>query len=467
MPTNTVLGLAAALACALLGWSLRGLDAALYTVVLCAGLPLVVLVAALWARRTEQRALAPLIDAIQTRLAPGAGTTDTDAQARLQSLLESVADDGANERRASEALVTSERFLTYRLRRLERVLHTVPVGVIVLDEDKCLDHANTRARAFLDIDETTGGTPLSRLQLWSPLDRIVDEFERGSQTPRQPAILTPPGTQVSLSLSINPIIATGSDGTTTTSGYLLFLADATREVRAQEKRSEFVAHVSHELKSPLNTLSLVAEGLKGPDGEDDEFRTEAINVITDEVERLSRLVANLLNVTQIEMGNMEMDRSRTRLLDLVQDAVESTRRSAVEKRLEFNLEIPQELPAVLIDKDLMRIALNNLLTNAIKYSNEDTQITIGIADGEDTISISVADQGIGIAAEDQTNIFNKFYRADDQDARSRGGQGLGLALANEIVQLHHGSIRVDSEPGVGSTFTIELWKGADLIQEAI
>jgi len=253
-------------------------------------------------------------------------------------------------------------------------------------------------------------------------------------------------------------------------GYLLMIRDATREAQAQQKRAEFVAHVSHELKSPLNTLGMCVETLKAPvdpEEDDSEFRLEATNIIGDEVERLAGLISNLLSITQIEMGAMEPQRTRVRLADLVEDVFATSRRSASDPTLTFELDVPPKLPAVLIDKDLMRIALNNLVTHAIKYSNTGGAIKVLVADTPDSVSISVQDTGIGIAPQELASIFNKFYRAEDQTARARGGQGLGLALAQEIVQMHHGAIRVQSEPGVGSTFTIDLWKNAEIVQQAI
>ena len=139
----------------------------------------------------------------------------------------------------------------------------------------------------------------------------------------------------------------------------------------------------------------------------------------------------------------------------------------VHRQLSFEVDVPDDVPAVLIDKDLMRIAVNNLLTNAIKYSNQGGTIRVRVEDDEDSVAISVEDDGIGIPDSEQAAIFEKFYRSQHEDARARGGQGLGLALAHEIVQLHHGSIRVRSRVGAGSKFTIDLWKHADIVQQAI
>lgn len=384
-----------------------------------------------------------------------------------------------------DTMATSERFLHYRLNRFEAMLHALPDGVVVLDDSRQLTFANDRALRLFDLDRVeiagqrlsavlqstvdAGGQDkqLQILQVW------CRQFEANKTTNMPEPLSFRPADTGTLVLTCSAHAVAGQTGGEPT-GYLLIIADTTREALAQQKRAEFVAHVSHELKSPLNTLGMCVETLKTPvdegavDAETDaEFRLEAVNIIGDEVERLAALISNLLNITQIEMGNMEPDRTRVRLAELVQDVFTSTRRSATDSTLKFELDVPGKIPAVLIDKDLMRIALNNLVTNAIKYSNPEGVIRVSIVESDEAISISVQDSGIGIPLAEQTSIFNKFYRSEDQVARARGGQGLGLSLAQEIVQMHHGAIRVESEPGVGSTFTIDLWKNAEIVQQAI
>ncbi len=375
-----------------------------------------------------------------------------------------------------DSMATSERFLHYRLNRFESILHALPEAVLVLDDAKRVTFVNERARRYLaspgsSADQQDGllAQPVSACNAISPLKVWAREFEASSGSILPEPLICPMEGHGPLVLTCSVHAVTGDAGAEPT-GYLMMLRDSTQESLAAQKRAEFVAHVSHELKSPLNTLGLCVDTLKMPldqEHDDSEFRLEAVNIIGDEVERLAALIANLLNITQIEMGTMELSRTRVRLADLIEDIFESTKRSSADPTLKFELDLPPKLPAVLVDKDLLRIAVNNLVTNAIKYSNPEGTIRVSISETDDAISISVTDEGIGIAAEDQAAIFNKFYRAEDQVARARGGQGLGLALAQEIVQMHHGSIRVNSVFGEGSTFTIDLWKSADILQQAI
>jgi signal transduction histidine kinase len=240
-------------------------------------------------------------------------------------------------------------------------------------------------------------------------------------------------------------------------GTLVVLRDVTREQLARQAGNDFVAHVSHELKSPLNVIGMYAETLADADADDETLRVESLNVIQDEIERMNALVGNLLNVSKLETGSMSPERNRVRLDDLLRDAYEHALPRAEGKQLRVSLDLPRELEAVAIDKDLFRIALNNLLTNAIKYNRPGGSVLLAARNEDHEIVISVRDTGIGIAAADRERVFDKFYRVSERDAKvARGGHGLGLYLAAQIVELHHGRIAVDSEPGVGSTFSIHL-----------
>jgi signal transduction histidine kinase len=214
--------------------------------------------------------------------------------------------------------------------------------------------------------------------------------------------------------------------------------------------------VAHELKSPLNVLSLYSESLQGEEGQDKKFRLEATNVIHDEVERLGQMINNILNITRMEAGSLGITRQRVKLQELMSDAFETCIRDANDKNLEFKAEIPKEMSPVAIDKDLMRVAINNLLTNAIKYSNDEGTVTLSVLETAETVRITVRDDGIGISAEDQEHIFEKFVRGENEDSLVRAGHGLGLALVREIVLLHEGTLTVKSRLGEGSEFTIEI-----------
>lgn len=250
-------------------------------------------------------------------------------------------------------------------------------------------------------------------------------------------------------------------------GNLIVLRDVSQEAMAEEGRTNFVAHLAHELKTPLHTLALYSEALLGPDGKDESFRVDACNVIHDEVDRLSSLVSNMLNITKMETGRLTLETERIRLRDLLEDVFNHLSKSGNAAELEFELALPRELSAVAVDKDLLRIALNNLLSNAIKYSKPGGKVTLSATESDAAIDIGVADTGLGIAPDDQERIFDKFYRSEAEEAHARGGHGLGLPLAKDIVELHRGQLSVASTLGEGTEFTIHLQKDAGLVQQAI
>jgi two-component system sensor histidine kinase VicK len=365
-------------------------------------------------------------------------------------------------------LLTSAKLLGYQKQRLERLLEALPDAVLLLDESGTVTFANSKLRGLFGVapEEVIGRNPDD----WCKDRKIVDFINRfeGTSVARQltrSVEFSPAGSPDKIfSLRLWPLLST--QGASGRIGTLLVFRDVTTESLAARSRGEFVAHLAHELKTPLNVLAMYTETLQDDRPSNEAERIDAVNAISDEVQRLAGLIDNLLNITRIEMGSLKLERQRVNLKDLLQDAFDHVARSGREKGLKFSIEVPENLAAASVDKSLLRVALNNLLTNAIKYSNSGGTVTMGAEETSDLIRIYVSDTGIGIKPEDCERIFDKFFRADDEQTRSRSGHGLGLALARDIVQLHHGTIRVESELGTGSRFSIELWKDTVSLQQA-
>ena len=362
-------------------------------------------------------------------------------------------------------LVTSEKFLGYRLHRFETILNSLPVGLLVLDQDACVSVGNEWLRSHLDLDpQQIVGEKLSACSINADLQAHFARHEHNiGALVGEPFQFDAPNGAARLSASVHRL--NGEEEAAPT--YLVMFLDVSNEARAQQTRKEFVAHLAHELKSPLHTLSLYSELLQSEEEINRELQLDAANVISDEVERLARLINNLLSMTQIEMGTLKLDRQRIKLIDLVRDTTEALQRSARDKVLNFEIDLPNDVIPVLVDKDVLRIAISNLLTNAIKYTDAGGTITVSVSETTDAVTICVADTGIGIPQEAQAEIFEKFYRVEGEQMNNRSGHGLGLALARQIVELHHGSMRVESELGEGSRFYIDLWKQAGVMQQAI
>jgi signal transduction histidine kinase len=250
-------------------------------------------------------------------------------------------------------------------------------------------------------------------------------------------------------------------------GTLIVFRDETQEALARKARTDFVSHLSHELKSPLNVLALYSESLLSEAGKSRDYQIEAANVIAAEVDRLSTLITGLLNMTQIESGSISPERSLVKLQDVVAAAFEEAKAMAADKNCIFELNVPKEMNPVLVDKDLIRVAITNLLSNAVKYNKDNGKVTVTVEDTEDAVQIRVADTGIGVSDEEEAKIFDKFYRSNDERVQAIGGHGLGLALARQIVELHHGTLLLNRENTEGAEFIINLWTEATAVRQAI
>ena len=362
-------------------------------------------------------------------------------------------------------LVTSAKLISYKKSRIETVLQTLPNGVLILDENGQVNYANEKLPSLLGISkEDIFNRPPSDWQTYPEVIDLLTGHQHSARRPMDTVVLPVNHSQRTIAVNSYPLFSPRDASVTL--GTLVVVRDATEEALAKQSRAEFVAHVAHELKTPLNTLSLYSEMLMD-NGDDQELRIEAINVIRDEVERVGALIGNLLNITRIEMGSMDLQKTRIRMRDFLKDAFEHISHNARGKNLNFELALPMDLPPIRIDKDLLRVAINNLLTNAIKYNEDGGTVELSAEETDNAVVIRVKDTGVGISQEDCGRIFDRFYRGNSAQVAQAGGHGLGLALARDIVALHDGSLSVESEPGKGSEFIITLRKEAGLLQQAI
>jgi PAS domain S-box-containing protein len=368
-----------------------------------------------------------------------------------------------------QTLETSSRLLGYNKARIERVLEALPEAVLVLDDEGGVSYANGKVAALLGAtrEDVLGRHPATWCQEPALLDLLQRCAERGASSATAEGIELSPhfAPEKVVAVAAYPLFAPRDAATCL--GTLVVVRDVTLEALARRSRGEFVAHLAHELKTPLNVLGMYSEALQGAEAEDPQFRNEAVNVIRDEVDRLAGLINNLLNITRIENGSLDLKRQRVKLTELLRDAFDNVARSGRGAGLAFELEVPRELGLINVDKDLLRIAINNLLTNAIKYNRPGGRVILAAEETADAVRIRVRDTGIGIAEADRARVFEKFFRSQEPQVRERTGHGLGLALVKDIVELHGGNLAVESEPGVGSEFVISLWREAGAMQKVV
>lgn len=238
-------------------------------------------------------------------------------------------------------------------------------------------------------------------------------------------------------------------------GYLL-LRDVSREIEVAEMRSHFVASVSHELKTPLTAIRMFAETLAMGRATDERTRAEYLQTVVNESERLSRLVDNVLDFSRIERGKKIYRMQSVSLPEIVRAAAKTMQYPLTQQGFTLTVSIEQQFPAVCADADALEQAILNLLANAMKYSGDAREIDLCLERSKTDAIIKVIDRGIGIADEDQTRIFEKFYRVRSTHSERVPGTGLGLTLATHIVKAHGGHLEVSSTVGRGSTFCICL-----------
>ena len=229
-----------------------------------------------------------------------------------------------------------------------------------------------------------------------------------------------------------------------------------RETETAQLKAEFVANVSHDLKTPLSLIRVFGETLEMGRVSDEATRHEYYRVITRESERLSRLIENVLDFSRIEGGRRTYDLVPVSVEPLVRDTVESFAYVLAQQGFKVDVAISPGLPEVPMDADAVGQALGNLIDNAIKYSETRKVLTVEARLEDGGLGLTVGDEGIGIPREEQGKIFDKFYRVGRSETQSRRGSGVGLALVRHVAEAHGGRVRVDSRPGEGSRFTLWL-----------
>jgi two-component system sensor histidine kinase VicK len=351
---------------------------------------------------------------------------------------------------------TTTHLLSYKQEKAESALNAIPDAVLVLDNAGLPTFANQKIEPILGVsrEAVVGKQP----QEWCEDKEVLAflmRFKSAQNAKRTASLEYVPKDAPERKVLISALPLFSPRDQNTLFGMLVVFRDVSKEHLAKQAGLEFVSHISHELKTPLSTLSAYSELLLDHNTLEEADRVNAVNVIHSEVSRMTVLINNLLNISKMETGTLQLIRKRVKMQDLLQDAFDAMQNSALGKNIELALNISPDVGSVRLDKDMFRIAIDNLLSNAIKYSNAGGKVTVNAhyLDG-DQMQISIRDQGIGISAVDTEKVFNKHYRANNHETALRSGHGLGLYLAKQIVELHHGSITVNSELGKGTEFTV-------------
>jgi len=241
-------------------------------------------------------------------------------------------------------------------------------------------------------------------------------------------------------------------------GVVGVLHDITREKEVSQMKNDFVSHVSHELKTPLASITAYSEMLCEGEADDEETRKEFYDVIQNQAQRLNRLIEDILNVSRIESGLIKVDKQPVSLTVLIEEQLQMIKSYAEEKNITVIGQEPIIFGQAYVDKDMMSQVIVNLLSNAVKYTPAGGSVKVETEVDEiaKTVRVSVSDTGVGIPEDEIEHVFDKFYRVDANKNQAKG-TGLGLNLVRQIVEkVHNGRVFVKSKPGQGSTFAFEL-----------
>jgi len=236
------------------------------------------------------------------------------------------------------------------------------------------------------------------------------------------------------------------------------LHDVTREKEISQMKNDFVGHVSHELKTPLASITAYSEMLADGEAPDEETRREFYSVIQNQAKRLNRLIEDILNTSRIESGLIKISKEPINLAILIEEQLQMIRSYAEERNIKITRQKPIVFDQVNVDRDMISQVIVNLLSNAVKYtpSGGAVRVETKVDEVESLVRVSVADTGVGIPEDEIDHVFDKFYRVGVNKKQAKG-TGLGLNLVKQIVEkLHDGRVFVESQVGVGSTFGFEL-----------
>ena len=342
--------------------------------------------------------------------------------------------------------------------RSETILTNMGEGVLLVNGASEMTYANPTAIAMLELPDAYIGKALIEINRIPELQALLKKAEQ-TETIAFAEIQLGNLREPEAEVTVVPVPA-GQE-------YIIVIHDVTKERQLERIRADFVANVSHELRTPLTTIRGYAETLLSENSVRTKTGEQFIVKILNHSARLTRLVSDLLELSRLELGEVELKRSLCHLNTFYEPILDVFEPLLEESGLVLKWEIPEKLPKVNVDQQLFMQIFVNLIDNAIKYTPDGGAVTVSAetcsseeTEGSDTVSaeiiLSVEDTGIGIPMESQPRVFERFYRVDEGRAREMGGTGLGLAIVKHIIRCHNGRIWLESTLGQGSTFYVAL-----------
>ena len=330
--------------------------------------------------------------------------------------------------------------------KLDTIFNYMAEGVVAIDRNGSIIHANPIAIELLNLGNNFNEKAfnLSDINLGNINYNITNSLEGD--------VITEINSQV-FKVKYAPFKNEKND----IGGLIIVFQDITREHRLDNMRKEFVANVSHELKTPITTIKSYTETLM-EDDIDKNTKDRFLTVIDSECDRMTRLVRDLLQLSNLDYKKTKWNMVDISIDDLVNDSLVKLDFSFKEKNQSVSIDVEDNLPKITVDKDGIEQVILNILSNANKYTEENGHIEVGAFQDNGDLVMSIKDNGIGISKDDQERIFERFYRVEKGRSRELGGTGLGLSIAKEIIEAHKGKLSLNSEIGKGTEISIKLPK---------
>lgn len=332
--------------------------------------------------------------------------------------------------------------------KVETILNYMTDGVIAFNVKGEVMHANPAARRMLKVDD-----------VHESFNEFSKKYDLGIALEDILYLELPSKREKSISVEekyIRMYFGVFTDEEKKAEGVIAVLQDITEQQKLENMRKEFVANVSHELKTPLTSIKSYTETLLDGALDDRETAEQFLRVIDSEADRMSRLVRDLLQLSSIDNQQVKWNKKRFSFTSLVKNSIVKVQMESQSKEQTLETYVMGEIPEIEADRDRIEQVVLNILSNAIKYTPRGGKITVYVSRIYNDVSLKVVDTGIGIPQQDLPRIFERFYRVDKARSREMGGTGLGLSIAREITEAHGGTISVSSELGKGTEVTIKL-----------
>lgn len=354
----------------------------------------------------------------------------------------------------SEQLEKKIDAITEDKNKMEAILSSMREGVIVLDKNENILLFNSSLLQMLELrSEKYVGRPFWEIISNDEINSILKQtINKKDSLSRQISLFQPEARTIQVQTAII------NDNQGRLLGLVGVFHDVTELKKFEKARSEFIANVSHELKTPITSIIGFVETLSNGAIDDLKKRDEFLSIIHSHSQRLDNLVNDILSLSRIEFREVEMNPEPISVKKILENARALYNDRISAKKQTLKMHIQSKLPKVFSDPDMIIQVFSNLIDNAIKFTPEKGEITLDARESNGFIRIDVSDTGIGIAEEHLSRIFERFYRVDKARSREMGGTGLGLAIVKHIVQANKGEVSVKSEQGKGSTFSVFLPK---------